>query len=188
MLRRTLALALPIVLALAASAAHAQAPDWKKIRIGVEGAYPPFSEVGPDGKLKGFDIDIALALCAEMKAECTLVQQEWDGIIPALQSRKVDATISDDIKTNAVTSFTIALALIFLYIAVRFRDWRYGMAGLLSLLHDALVVLGLYSLLYKVMPFSLEIDEAFIASFYALDLRTFSTLFIRSCGLNGLAM
>jgi SecD/SecF fusion protein len=47
---------------------------------------------------------------------------------------------------------------------VRFRDWRYGMAGLLSLLHDALVVLGLYSLLYKVMPFSLEIDEAFIAA------------------------
>ncbi len=94
MLRRTLALALPIVLALAASAAHAQAPDWKKIRIGVEGAYPPFSEVGPDGKLKGFDIDIALALCAEMKAECTLVQQEWDGIIPALQSRKFDAIVA----------------------------------------------------------------------------------------------
>jgi len=74
--------------------AQAQAPDWKKIRIGVEGAYPPFSEVGPDGKLKGFDIDIALALCAEMKAECTLVQQEWDGIIPALQSRKFDAIVA----------------------------------------------------------------------------------------------
>ena len=64
------------------------------MRIGVEGAYPPFSEVGPDGKLKGFDIDIAMALCAEMKAECTLVQQEWDGIIPALQSRKFDAIVA----------------------------------------------------------------------------------------------
>ena len=83
------------LLALAAvPAAQAQAPDWKKIRIGVEGAYPPFSEVGPDGKLKGFDIDIALALCAQMQAECTLVQQEWDGIIPALQSRKFDAIIA----------------------------------------------------------------------------------------------
>ena len=79
---------------LAAAAAPAQAPDWKKLRIGVEGAYPPFSEVGPDGKLKGFDIDIAMALCAEMKAECTLVAQEWDGIIPALQSRKFDAIIA----------------------------------------------------------------------------------------------
>ena len=109
MLRRTLALALPIVLALAASAAHAQAPDWKKIRIGVEGAYPPFSEVGPDGKLKGFDIDIALALCAEMKAECTLVQQEWDGIIPALQSRKFDAIVASMAITEErlkVVSFT----------------------------------------------------------------------------------
>ena len=84
MQRRLLALALPALLALATTASHAQAPDWKKIRIGVEGAYPPFSEVGPDGKLKGFDIDIAMALCAEMKAECTLVPQEWDGIIPAL--------------------------------------------------------------------------------------------------------
>jgi arginine/ornithine transport system substrate-binding protein len=74
--------------------AHAQAPDWKKVRIGVEGAYPPFSEVGTDGKLKGFDIDIAMALCTHIKAECTLVQQEWDGMIPALQARKFDAIIA----------------------------------------------------------------------------------------------
>lgn len=94
MQRRLLAIALPMLLALAAGPGHAQAPDWKKIRIGVEGAYPPFSEVGTDGKLKGFDIDIAMALCAEMKAECTLVQQEWDGIIPALQSRKFDAIVA----------------------------------------------------------------------------------------------
>lgn len=92
MSRRSLFAAL-IGLALAATA-QAQAPDWKKIRIGVEGAYPPFSEVGTDGKLKGFDIDMAMALCAEMKAECTLVQQEWDGMIPALQSRKFDAIIA----------------------------------------------------------------------------------------------
>lgn len=72
----------------------AQAADAAKIRIGVEGAYPPFSEVGPDGKLKGFDIDIAYALCAQMKAECTLVQQDFDGLIPAMQARKIDAIIA----------------------------------------------------------------------------------------------
>ena len=95
MQRRTVHLLLSMAFAAGlATTAHAQAPDWKKIRIGVEGAYPPFSEVGPDGKLKGFDIDIAMALCAEMKAECTLVAQEWDGIIPALQSRKFDAIIA----------------------------------------------------------------------------------------------
>jgi arginine/ornithine transport system substrate-binding protein len=82
------------------AATWAQAPDWKTIRIGVEGAYPPFSEVGPDGKLKGFDIDMAMALCAQMKAQCTLVQQEWDGMIPALQSRKFDAIIASMAATD----------------------------------------------------------------------------------------
>lgn len=88
------AAALAALLPLAAGQALAQAPDWKKIRIAVEGAYPPFSEIGPDGKIKGFDIDIANALCAEMKAECTLVNQEWDGMIPALQARKFDAIVA----------------------------------------------------------------------------------------------
>ena len=88
------------LLALVTFAATAQAPDWKKVRIGVEGAYPPFSEVGSDGKLKGFDIDMALALCAEMKAECTLVQQEWDGMLPALNARKFDAIIASMAATD----------------------------------------------------------------------------------------
>jgi len=81
-------------LAMSVATAQAQAPEWKKIRIGVEGAYPPFSEVGPDGKLKGFEIDLALAYCAEMKAECVLVQQDFDGLIPALQAKKIDAIIA----------------------------------------------------------------------------------------------
>ena len=76
------------------AAAPAFAADGAKLRIGVEGAYPPFSEVGPDGKLKGFDIDIAYALCTQMKAQCTLVQQDFDGMIPALQARKIDAVIA----------------------------------------------------------------------------------------------
>jgi SecD/SecF fusion protein len=81
-----------------------------------------------------------------------------------VESRKVDATISDDIKTSAVTALAFALIFIFLYVAVRFSKWQFGLAGILALTHDALFVLGLYSLLYKIMPFSLEIDEAFIAA------------------------
>ena len=75
-------------------AAGVSAQDGKKIKIGVEGAYPPFSELGSDGKIKGFDIDIANALCAQIKAQCTLVQQEFDGMIPSLQAKKIDAIIA----------------------------------------------------------------------------------------------
>jgi len=67
------------------------ANEWNKIRIGVEGAYPPFSWVEKDGTLKGFDIDIAMAPCEEIGAECVLVPQDWDGIIPALLARNYDA-------------------------------------------------------------------------------------------------
>jgi arginine/ornithine transport system substrate-binding protein len=66
----------------------------KKLRIAIEGAYPPFSEVGPDGKLSGFDVDIAQALCTQMGVECQLVQQAWDGMIPGLNARKFDAVLS----------------------------------------------------------------------------------------------
>ena len=72
----------------------AMSKEWSEIRIGVEGAYPPFSAVTASGELVGFDIDIARALCDQMGAQCTLVQQDWDGIIPALLARKYDAIIA----------------------------------------------------------------------------------------------
>lgn len=89
-------IALRIVLAastIALAIGSAQAQDLK-IKIGTEGAYPPFNNLTSDGKLEGFDIDIARALCEEMKAECEFVTQDWDGIIPALQAGKFDAIIA----------------------------------------------------------------------------------------------
>ena len=64
------------------------------IKIATEGAYPPFNAKNADGTMSGFDIDIQQALCAEMKAKCTVVAQDWDGIIPGLVEKKYDAIIS----------------------------------------------------------------------------------------------
>jgi polar amino acid transport system substrate-binding protein/arginine/ornithine transport system substrate-binding protein len=66
----------------------------EEIDICVEGAYPPFSQVDNAGQVVGFDIDIAKALCAEMGATCTMVQTEWDAIIPALEEGKCDAIVA----------------------------------------------------------------------------------------------
>jgi polar amino acid transport system substrate-binding protein len=82
------------VTAIALTLGLAQAQDATKLKIGTEGAYPPFNNLTADGKLEGFDIDITNALCTEMKVECEIVTQDWDGIIPALQAGKFDAIIA----------------------------------------------------------------------------------------------
>ena len=72
----------------------ASAADPVTLRVGVEGAYPPFSSLGTDGKLKGFDIDIAHAVCERLKVQCVLVQAEFDAMIPALRAKKFDAIVA----------------------------------------------------------------------------------------------
>jgi lysine-arginine-ornithine-binding protein len=64
------------------------------VRIAIEGAYPPYNFVNPDGSLGGFDVDISNALCAEMKVQCKLIKQDWDGIIPGLMAKKYDTIVS----------------------------------------------------------------------------------------------
>ena len=85
-------LAAAVVTALGTTAV--QAKEWKTVRFGIEGAYPPFSWTEPNGELRGFDVDMANALCKELEAKCQIVSQDWDGIIPSLLARKYDAIIA----------------------------------------------------------------------------------------------
>jgi len=77
-----------------AGAAMAQTKTWNEIRIGTEGAYPPFNNLNAKKELEGFEIDYMNDLCAKMKVKCTWVVQDWDGIIPALLSNKYDVIVA----------------------------------------------------------------------------------------------
>jgi len=79
-------------------------------------------------------------------------------------SSKVGATIADDIKVSAFYAAIFSLLLIFLYIFIRFSKWQYSMGAVVALFHDTLIVLALFSIFHGILPFSLEIDQAFIAA------------------------
>jgi SecD/SecF fusion protein len=81
-----------------------------------------------------------------------------------LSSQKVGPTISDKLTKDAILAVLFSLLLIFLYIVVRFDSWQYGLGGVVSLAHDAIITMGAFSLLYGFLPFSLEIDQSFIAA------------------------
>jgi SecD/SecF fusion protein len=81
-----------------------------------------------------------------------------------MSSQKVGPTIADDIKDAALWSIIFSLIVIFLYILVRFRRWQFSLGAVIAAFHDVLIVLSLFSIFYGVLPFSLEIDQAFIAA------------------------
>lgn len=81
-----------------------------------------------------------------------------------LQATKVNPTISNDIKTDALWAVVGAIGMIFIYLIISFKRWQYSFGTVVAIIHDVVFVLGLYSLLYKVMPFHMEIDQHFIAA------------------------
>ncbi|MDR1673398.1 MAG: protein translocase subunit SecDF [Bacteroidales bacterium] len=93
--------------------------------------------------------------------DVTLEQFRSDNL---MDSQKVGASIADDIKKDAVVAVLLSLLVMFLYIFIRFRNWQFGAAAVVALFHDSMIMISIYSLLYKVLPFSLEIDQHFIAA------------------------
>ena len=86
------------------------------------------------------------------------------GAYEVMSSQKVGPTIADDIKVSALWSIMFSLLVIFLYILLRFRKWQFSLGAVAAVFHDVLIVLSIFSLFYGVLPFSLEIDQAFIAA------------------------
>ncbi|MDC1107192.1 protein translocase subunit SecDF, partial [Prolixibacteraceae bacterium] len=84
--------------------------------------------------------------------------------VDRISSQKVGPTISDDIKKDALISIFFSLIIIFLYILIRFSEWQYGLGAVAALAHDSLIVLGFFSIFDGLLPFSLDIDQAFIAA------------------------
>ncbi len=81
-----------------------------------------------------------------------------------MSSQKVGPTVANDIKTSAVWSILMSLIIMFLYILFRFKKWQYGMGAMLALFHDVIITISMFSIFYGILPFSLDIDQAFIAA------------------------
>ena len=81
-----------------------------------------------------------------------------------ISSDKVDASIADDMKRDAIIAVVIALLVIFIYIAIRFKKWTWGLGGTVGLAHTAIIVVGFFSLFSGILPFSLDVDQTFIAA------------------------
>ena len=94
-------------------------------------------------------------------ADFTSTLDNPNGII---SSDKVGASIANDIKRNAVISIILALIVIFAYIAFRFKGWAWGLGGVVSLAHTAIIIIGFFSLFSGILPFNLDVDQTFIAA------------------------
>ena len=106
--------------------------------------------------------------CKPFLAEDITLEQfkstEINPEIGIMQSQKVGPAVADDITQSAVWAVLAALVAIFLYVLIRFRNFAFSVGALTGLAHNTLIVLGAYALLWKVMPFSMEIDQSFIAA------------------------
>lgn len=138
----------------------------------------------PEVKTYGGNNQVRITTDYKVEQENAEIDQEIEGLlykglqsfIPAnvsqdkflndyrLSSQKVGPTISSDLKKQAGWAIFFSLVIIGLYVTIRFRNWSFGLGGLVSLAHDAILTIGAFSLLDGIMPFSLSVDQSFVAA------------------------
>jgi SecD/SecF fusion protein len=142
-----------------------------------QGLATPFGGNSPEVKTFGDDNQVKITTKYRIDDKSENVSNEVekllnDGLAKVYPANKasvqssdmVGPTVADDIKRSSVWSFLFAVAGIFLYIVFRFRKWEFGLGAVISLLHDAFMLVSVFSIFYGILPFSLEIDQAFIAA------------------------
>ena len=122
------------------------------------------NEEGVDEAIEHLIYEGCKPFISEDISENDFLSTQANDQIGIMQSQKVGPSIADDIKQAAIWAVLAALLIIFLYIFMRFRNAAYSVGALAALAHDTIIVLGLYALLWKIMPFSMEIDQSFIAA------------------------
>jgi SecD/SecF fusion protein len=147
------------------------------LRVAFGGESPVIKTIGDNATLDittSYQINNT-SLTADSLVEATLISGLKKYLPPDITYQKFDTeykqgsnkvlpTISDDLKSGAVKATVFALLVIFLYIFIRFRDWRYSLGTIVALLHDVLVTLAVFSFAREIVPFPLEIDQHFIAA------------------------
>jgi len=106
------------------------------------------------------------ALKSDLPAKSTLVdfKSAYKGNTGIVSSEKVGPTVADDIQKHGILAVVAALGGIFIYILLRFRKWQFSLGAVVALFHDAVIILGAYSLFHRVMPFNMEINQDFVAA------------------------
>ena len=119
-----------------------------------------------DAEIQGLIYD---ALKGLYNTEMTYEQFTTDSdksnvLLGILSSQKVGATVADDVTRKAFIAVIVSLVVMFIYIAIRFKRWQYGLSSIVCLAHDTLIVIGMYSLFNNVLPFTMEVNQSFIAA------------------------
>ena len=161
---------------------HAEVPEVENALAQTFGSQPVVRTIKSEGNRERFKITTSYLINETgqtMNADSMASAALYSGLQPfydqgvsqrqferdkIIESRKVESSIADDIQRSAVWATVFGLIGIFLYILLRFQKWQYGLGAVVALLHDVLIVMGIFSIFSGILPFSLEIDQAFIAA------------------------